>query len=110
MTTTALDVTQAARDMIQLWQEIRESGLLEQVKDSVASADPYLRQARRTASEVQPPAEDARHSLGELDPVARDVGKMLTDHRVLIESALRHAEDLRGYVTELEHLWRRLAA
>jgi len=109
MNTALIDVTQAARDTVSLWQETRESGLLEQVKGAVEAADPYLRQARRAARETHPPGEDARLSVGQLDTVAQDLGKAVTEHHSLVESALRHAEDLRRYATELEHLWRRLA-
>jgi hypothetical protein len=109
MNTTLIDVTQSARDTVQLWQEVRESGLLEQVRDTVQAADPYLRQAQRAAREIQPPADDGRVSLGGVDESARDLGHALAEHHALMESAMRHAEDLRVYVTELEHLWRRLA-
>jgi methyl-accepting chemotaxis protein len=109
MNPTMTDVTQAAREMVQLWQDVRESGLLEQVRNAAHAADPYLRQAQRAAREAHPPAEDARTSMTAVDEVAKDLGKTLVEHHALMESASRHAEDLRAYVTELEHLWRRLA-
>ena len=109
MNTALIDVTQAARDTVTLWQETRESGLLEQVKGAVEAADPYLRQAQRAARENRPPGEDAHFSVGELDATAKDVGHAIGEHHALMESALRHAEDLRRYATELEHLWGRLA-
>jgi hypothetical protein len=107
--TMVMDVTESARQMVQLWQEVEESGLLEQLRQTVENADPYLRQAQRTARQAEPPAELARLAVGELDPAAQELGRALREHRALVESAFKHAEALRAYTTELTHLWGRLA-
>jgi hypothetical protein len=107
---TVIDVTETAQEMIRLWQEVKESGLLEELRDTVSAADGYLRQADRAARQMQPPAEHARPAPGEVDAAGKDVGRLLREHHTLMQSAATHAQELRAYVIELEHLWGRLAA
>ncbi len=107
---TVIDVTETAQEMVRVCQEFRESGLLDQVREIVASADAYLRRAAQAAHELQPPAEHARPPVREVGAGAIGIGRQLREHRVLIEAASRETRELHAYVTELEHLWRRLAA
>ncbi len=107
---TVIDVTETAQEMVRVCQEIKESGLLEQVRAIVATADAYLRRADHAARDLQPPPEHARPPVQDIDSQATGIGRQLRDHRSLIDAASREARELRAYVTELEHLWRRLAA
>jgi hypothetical protein len=107
---TIVDVTGTAQDMIRLAQDVEESGLLETLRDIANSADAYLRQADRAAREMQPPAEHARPAAREVDEVGKDLGRVLREHHTLMQSAATHARQLHAYVTELEHLWNRVAA
>ena len=106
---TAIDVTQAAHEMVRLCQEVTESGLLEQARETIAAADPYMRRGQQAVRDLQPPAEHARPPVEGIGSAARDVGRQLEEHRTLIQAAARDAAELKGYVTELEHLFRRLA-
>ncbi len=105
-----VDATQTAQEMVRLSQEVTESGLLEQVRELVATVDAYLRRGEQAARDLQPPAEHARPPVGEIGEPARDLGRQLRDHHTLVQSAARHAAELRAYVTDLEHLFTRLAA
>jgi hypothetical protein len=107
---TVIDVTEAAQEMVRLCQEMKESGLLEQVQYIVSSADTYLRRAQQAERDLQPPAEHARPPVAGVEPAAVDIGRQLREHRTLIETAAKDSADLRRYVTDLEHLWKRLAA
>jgi len=107
---TVIDVTEAAQEMVRLCQEVTESGLLEQVQQIVATADGYLRRAQQAVRDLQPPPEHARPPVEGVDPGAMDIGRQLREHRTLIETAAKDAGELRRYVTDLEHLWKRLAA
>ena len=106
---TVIDVTEAAQEMVRLCQEMRESGLLEQVQHIVTSADAYLRRAQQATRDLQPPAEHARPPVTGVEPAGIDIGRQLREHRTLIETAAKDSTDLRRYVTDLEHLWKRLA-
>lgn len=108
--TTVIDVTQAAQEMVRLCQEVTESGLLEQVRDTVATADAYLRRGEHAARDQQPPAEHPRPPVASIDDVARELGRQMNEHRTLLQAAARHAVELRAYVTDLEHLFSRLSA
>ncbi len=107
--TTVIDVTQAAREMVRLCQEVTESGLLEQVRDTVTVADGYLRRGAHAAREQQPPAEDPRPPVADIGADARELGRQMNEHRTLIQAAAKHATELRAYVSDLEHLFGRLA-
>ncbi len=107
---TVLDVTETAQEMVRLCQEIKESGLLEQVRELVDTADAYLRRAAQAARDLQPPAEHARPPIEGVGAGAAEIGRQLRDHRTLVVAAARDAGELRTYVTDLEHLWKRLAA
>ena len=106
---TVIDVTQTAHEMVRLCQEVTESGLLEEVRETVGVADPYLRRGQQAVRDQQPPAEHARPPVERIGDDARHVGRQLDEHRTLIEAAARDARELKAYVTELEHLFRRLA-
>lgn len=105
-----IDVTQTAQEMVRVSQEVTESGLLEQVRDIVASADAYLRRGQQAVRDQQPPPEHARPPVEGIGEAGRELGRQLTDHRTLVQTAARDASALHAYVTELEHLFRRLAA
>ncbi len=107
---TVIDVTQTAHEMVRLCQEVTESGLLEQARDAIAIADPYLRRGQQAVRDQQPPAEHARPPVEGIASAAREVGHQLDEHRTLMQAAARDATQLKAYVTELEHLFRRLAA
>ncbi len=107
---TVIDVTETAQEMVRVCQELKESGLLEQVREIVATADAYLRRAVQAARDLQPPAEHARPPVEDVGTHASGIGRELREHRTLIEAASRETRELQTYVTELEHLWRRLAA
>jgi hypothetical protein len=107
---TVIDVTQTAHEMVRLCQEVTESGLLEQARETVAAADPYLRRGEHAVRDLQPPAEHARPPVDGIGERARELGRQLTEHRTLMQAAARDASELKAYVTELEHLFRRLAA
>ncbi len=107
---TVIDVTESAHEMVRLCLEMKESGLLEQVREIVLAADPYLRRAEQATREMQPPPEHARPPVEGIDEEVRQLGSQLGEHRMLLQSAMKHASELRAYVTDLEHLWRRLSA
>jgi hypothetical protein len=107
---TVIDVTQTAHEMVRLCQDVTESGLLEQVREAIAVADPYLRRGQQAVRDQQPPAEHARPPVAGIGDAARDVGRQLDEHRTLMQAAARDASEMKAYVTELEHLFRRLAA
>ena len=104
-----IDVTEAAQEMVRLCQDVRESGLLEQVQQVVTTADAYLRRAQHAVRDLQPPPEHARPPVEGVDADAQDIGKQLREHRTLIGTAAKDAAELCRYVTDLEHLWKRLA-
>ena len=106
----AIDVTQPAHEMVRLSQEVTESGLLEQMRDLVATADAYLRRSQQAVRDLQPPAEHARPPAEGISDEAKEMGKQLREHQTLMQSAARHATELRTYITDLEHLFGRLAA
>lgn len=105
----AIDVTQTAHEMVRLCQDVTESGLLEQLRDTIAAADPYLRRGEHAVREQQPPAEHARPPAAAVGDTARDLGRQLSEHRTLMQAAARDANEMKAYATELEHLFRRLA-
>lgn len=107
---TVIDVTQAAQEMVRLCKEVTESGLLEQVQHVVTTADAYLRRAQHAARDQQPPPEHARPPVAGVEPGGLDIGRQLREHRTLIETAAKDAAELHRYVTDLEHMWKRLAA
>jgi hypothetical protein len=107
---TVIDVTEAAQEMVRLCQEVTESGLLEQVQHVVSTADAYLRRAHHAVRDLQPPPEHARPPVASVEPDAVGIGRQLREHRTMIETAAKDAAELRRYVTDLEHLWKRLAA
>jgi hypothetical protein len=104
-----IDVTRAAQEMVRLWQEVTESGLLEQVRDTVSAADAYLRRGEQAVRDLQPPPEHARPPVEGIGEPARELGRQLAEHRTLVQAAARHAGELRAYVTDLEHLFQRLS-
>ncbi len=104
-----VDATQTAQEMVRLSQEVTESGLLEEVRALVATADTYLRRGEQAARDLQPPAEHARPPVAEIGDAARDVGRQLREHRTLVQTAARHATELRTYATDLERLFARLS-
>ncbi len=106
---TVIDVTQTAHEMVRLCQEVTESGLLEQVREAVGTADAYLRRGQQAVRDQQPPAEHARPPVEGISAAAREMGRQLDDHRTLMLAAARDASELKAYVTELEHMFRRLA-
>ncbi len=106
---TVIDVTQTAHEMVRLCQEVTESGLLEQVRETIAAADPYLRRGEQAVRDLQPPAEHARPPVEGIGEAARELGRQLSEHRTLMQAAARDASELKAYVTELDHLFRRLA-
>ncbi len=107
---TVIDVTEAAQEMVRLCHEVTESGLLEQVQHIITTADAYLRRAQHAVRDLQPPAEHARPPVEGVEPGGLDIGKQLREHRTLLETAAKDSGELRRYVTELEHLWKRLAS
>ncbi len=107
---TVIDVTETAQEMVRVCQELKESGLLEQVREIVATADAYLRRATQAARDLQPPAEHARPPVADVGAGATGIGRQLREHRTLVDAASKETRELHAYVTELEHLWRRLAA
>ena len=105
-----MDVTETAQEMVRVSQEVTESGLLEQVRDLMAEADAFLRRGQQAVRDQQPPPEHARPPVAGVDDAGRELGKQLSEHRTLVQTAARDASALRAYATELEHLFRRLAA
>jgi len=105
---TVIDVTQTAHEMVRLCQEVTESGLLEQVRETIGAADPYLRRGEQAVRDLMPPAEHARPPVEGIGEGARELGRQLSEHRTLIQAAARDASQLKAYVTELEHMFHRL--
>ncbi len=105
-----LDLSKAAQETARLGDDLRASGLLEQMRAFVDAADPYVRRARRAVRELEPQAEHVGQATIVLDDDTQAIGTTLRDQWATIEEGLRAAASARSYLAELEKLWRNLKA